>query len=66
MSDITQVIPAKDVREGDFFPGLDNGYVPYPPMLDGNELEILFHTAEGEEATLRCPGKMPVTVRRSE
>lgn len=27
----TMTVPAEDVREGDFLPGLDNGYVYQPP-----------------------------------
>lgn len=75
----TQTVPAAKVREGDFLPGLDNGYVyedasgeDIPPYFDGrfaiarsgDNVRIGFHTAEGEEAELICPADMPITVER--
>jgi hypothetical protein len=74
----TLTIPASQVREGDFLPGLDNGYVYADPSTDvpgttdgrfyftrgEGFLSIGFHTAQGEEAELIVPADMPVTVQR--
>ena len=74
----TRKIEARFIREGDFLPGLDNGYVfedpeenpsltygRYNASLSGDGIVMVgFHTAEGEEAHLVCPDNMPVTVER--
>ena len=48
-------------HEGAFLTGLDNGYVVQKDLIDW-EVHILFHTAEGDEATLVLPFDVPVTV----
>lgn len=69
-------VEAGEVQEGDFLPGLDNGYVVEvdhdPDVWDGRYnvsmstglVLLTFHTAQGEEAYLLCPPDMPVTVKR--
>lgn len=58
-------IKAKKVRPGHSIPGLDNGYV-VEAEDDGVDVEMLFHTAEGEEAKLVCPRDMPIIVDQAE
>lgn len=78
--DNTETVEAKDVREGDFLPGLDNGFVfqdaesdlylwmgegsDNPYVLPEDSVRITFHTQQGDEAYLICPSDMPVTVQR--
>lgn len=71
-------VQVRDVQEGDFLTGLDNGYVvevePDPPVsftysrmataLSGDNVMLTFHTAQGDEAYLIAPEDMPVRVRR--
>jgi len=73
---MTKTIEAHEVGEGNFLPGLDNGYVVEVERVDGITLQdhryavwhsgdfmkFTFHTAEGEEAYLTCPADMPITV----
>lgn len=68
-------VPAQDLREGLFLPGLDNGYIvevehdptygygPHNTALPEGTVVVTFHTAEGDEATLILPRDVPVTVR---
>ena len=61
-----KAVKAKKVREEDFLPGLDNGYVVETERAGygGGMIRLTFHTAEGEEAYLECPDDMPVTIDR--
>jgi hypothetical protein len=73
----TLKVAAGSVKEGDSIPGLDNGYVyedaqteNLAPYYDGrfaiarsaDTVSIGFHTADGDEAEILCPGTMPLTV----
>jgi hypothetical protein len=74
----TMTVPAAEVQEGDYLPGLDNGYVFEDPedaddkvsLSDGRfsfgvgdgMTLVSFHTADGDEAYLVVPSDMPVTV----
>lgn len=70
----TQKVDAGTLHEGDFLPGLDNGYVfedaemnpdfrdRYNVGLAHGLVCVSFHTAQGEESYLLCPPDMPVTV----
>ncbi len=61
----TETVDASNVQEGDFLPGLDNGYVyDEPEEVDEYRVRINFHTSEGDEAHVECPRDMPVTVER--
>lgn len=76
----TTTVAIQDVREDDFLPGLDRGYVFQDPepahehvawMGQGFPFElsedlwlVTFHTRDGEEAYLIGPADMPVTVER--
>lgn len=62
----TGQVRARDVIEGDFLVGLDNGYVFADPAVHAGEVTIDFHTAQGDEGRLVVPDIMPVTVRRDE
>lgn len=62
----TMTIPAGEIREGDFIPGLDNAYVPWPPQVDEYKASIIFHDAEGGEGELSCHPDMPVTIERKD
>lgn len=76
----TQVVPAEEVTNGDYLPGLDNGYVIESEetevstfaasdrynMLLGTFQVITFNTANGDEAYLIVPVDMPVTIHRPE
>lgn len=68
---------AQTAQEGDYLPGLDNGYVyedasgdNVPGYYDGrfvtarsgDTVSVCFHTAEGEEGELLVPGSMPLTI----
>lgn len=82
MTKTVMTVPASEVQEGDFLPGLGNGYVfedaesasGKVSMSDGRYsfdvgegmTLVSFHTAEGDEAFLVVPEDMPVTVERSE
>jgi hypothetical protein len=70
-------VKAMKVREGDFLPGLDDGYVytdadpdydirgEYNSVLGGDGYVLIsFHTAQGDEGYLLVPEDMPVTIRR--
>jgi hypothetical protein len=69
-------IAASEIREGDYIPGLDNGYVVEDPEHDPDfrdrynmglgrgKVCITFNTAEEDEAYLLCPPDMPVTINR--
>lgn len=64
-----KTVKAKKVREGDFLPGLDNGYVPWEPEREDNgygeaTIRILMHDRWGNEFFLECGEDMPVTVER--
>lgn len=48
---------------GDFLTGLDDGYVVEVEFHE-HDVVVTFHTANGDEATLRCPQDMPITVKR--
>lgn len=52
---------AKRVKPGHSIPGLDNGYV-VEVVKDTYDVEITFHTAEGDEAKLIVPKDVPITV----
>lgn len=81
MMDLTTLtVPAGEVAEGDYLPGLDNGYVfepatdeDVPPYYDGtfviarpeSTVAIRFHTANGDEAEVILPDDVPVTVARA-
>lgn len=57
---------AGEVESGDILPALDNGYVFAEPVGAGDfDVQIWFHTRDGEEAVLPCPSNMPLTVKRS-
>lgn len=68
-------VTAADVEVGDFLPGIGNGYVfavstdhdyrtEYNTTAFRDDVEIMFHTADGDEATLFLPPESPVTVDR--
>ena len=65
-----QTVEASEVREGDFFPALDNGYVVEVETEDdlwgSPSVVITFHDRHGDEAQLRCAPDMLVTVERGE
>lgn len=75
----TTTIPAREIREGDSIPGLDNAYCYRAaenndtPYYDGRGViargdglvSVCFHTAEGEEGELIVPEDMPVTIERN-
>jgi hypothetical protein len=70
-------VTASEVQEGDFLPGLDNGYVFQEPETDhdlrdgryntavGRGLALIsFHDQNGDECYLLAPPDMTVTVTR--
>lgn len=62
----TGIVRARDIELEDFLTGLDDGFVVEVLETGHNDLEreITFHTADGEEATLRCPDNMPIAIKR--
>jgi hypothetical protein len=75
---VPETIPARDVEEGDFLPGLDMGYVfdvdvdeqirtftaGEVNILMGEFTVITFHDQDGDENYLILKGDVPVTVER--
>lgn len=73
-------VKARKVKEGDFIPGLDNGYVievqreggfiigtdRYSFAQGEGTVTITMNDAEGDEFYLLAPLDMPVTVARPE
>lgn len=71
-------VPAREVKEGDFIPGLDNGYViaaePENGFMVGTDrysfaqgegtVTITMNDAEGDEFYLMAPLNMPITIAR--
>lgn len=60
----TKTVKARKVREGDFLPGIDNGFVYEDPQVDEYEVTIEFHDANGDEGRLTLPRNSLVTVGR--
>lgn len=59
-----KTVKAKKVREGDFLPGLHNGYVHSNPDVDEYNVRIDFHDAEGGDGHIECFKDMPITIER--
>lgn len=61
-----KAVKARKVREGDFIPGLDNGYVFTDPEPSERSwaIRIQFHDQNGEEGSIECDPDMLITVDR--
>jgi hypothetical protein len=65
----TKIVKAKRVREGDFLPGLDDGYVftePVESRRGEGYVEIGFHDVDGNENFLDVSTDLLITVERKQ